>query len=65
MSIRIVLTTAAAPGKASALAAAYAVRCAAVMHEPGCEQFEVSMLAVAPTAVFASSGMLHAALHYL
>jgi len=41
MSIRIVLTRTAKPGKTSALAAAYKERCRAVQQEPGCEQFEV------------------------
>ena len=41
MSVRILLTITAAPGKTSELAAAYRTRCEAVMREPGCEQFEV------------------------
>lgn len=41
MSIRIILTRVAKPGKASALAAAYTDRCRAVQQEAGCEQFEV------------------------
>lgn len=40
MSVRIVLTLTAKPGKAAALASAYADRCRAVRQEPGCEQFE-------------------------
>jgi quinol monooxygenase YgiN len=40
MSVRIVLTITAAQGKGAELAQAYRGRCAAVMKEPGCEQFE-------------------------
>jgi len=40
MSVRIVLTMTAAPGKGSDLAQAYRSRCAAVRREPGCEQFD-------------------------
>ena len=41
MAIRLVVTITAAPGKGSQLAQAYRARCAEVMKEPGCEQFEV------------------------
>ena len=41
MAIRLVVTITAAPGKGSELAQAYRARCAEVMKEPGCEQFEV------------------------
>ena len=41
MSVRLVVTITAAPGKGGALAQAYRGRCAEVMQEPGCEQFEV------------------------
>jgi quinol monooxygenase YgiN len=41
MSIRLILTLTAAPGKGSELAAAYRSRCVEVMQEPGCLQFEV------------------------
>lgn len=41
MSIRLVITLNAAPGKGSQLAAIFRERCAQVMQEPGCEQFEV------------------------
>ena len=41
MSIRLVVTITAVPGKGSELARAYATRCAEAMKEPGCEQFEV------------------------
>jgi quinol monooxygenase YgiN len=38
----------AAPGKGSELAQAYRGRCAEVMKEPGCEQFEVFQSVVNP-----------------
>ena len=41
MAIRLVVTITAAPGKGTELAAAYKARCAQIMQEPGCEQFEV------------------------
>ena len=41
MAIRLVVTITAAPGKGSELAQAYKSRCAEVMKEPGCEQFEI------------------------
>ena len=41
MSIRLVVTITAAPGKGAELAQAYRGRCAEVMKEPGCEQFEI------------------------
>jgi len=41
MAIRLVLTITAAPGKGAELAQAYKPRCAEIMKEPGCEQFEV------------------------
>ena len=41
MAIRLVVTITAAPGKGSELAQAYKGRCAEIMKEPGCEQFEV------------------------
>ena len=41
MSVRLVVTIDAVPGKGNDLAAAYAKRCAEVMQEPGCEQFEI------------------------
>jgi len=40
MAVRLVVTITAAPGKGSELAQVRA-RCAEVMQEPGCEQFEV------------------------
>jgi quinol monooxygenase YgiN len=48
MSIRLVVTITAAPGKGAELAKAYGPRCAEVMKEPGCEQFEVFQSAVNP-----------------
>jgi quinol monooxygenase YgiN len=41
MSIRLVVTITAAPGKGAELAQAYKARCAEAMQEPGCEQFEI------------------------
>ncbi len=41
MSIRLVVTITAAPGKGSELAQAYRERCAEARKEPGCEQFEI------------------------
>jgi quinol monooxygenase YgiN len=48
MAIRLVLTITAAPGKGSELAQAYRPRCAEIMKEPGCEQFEVFQSVVNP-----------------
>jgi quinol monooxygenase YgiN len=48
MAIRLVITIMAAPGKGSDLAQAFKSRCAEVMQEPGCEQFEVFRSAVNP-----------------
>ena len=41
MAVRLVVTITAAPGKGADLAKAFRERCAEVMPEPGCEQFEV------------------------
>jgi quinol monooxygenase YgiN len=41
MSVRLVVTITAAPGKGSELARVFRDRCKEVMQEPGCEQFEV------------------------
>ena len=41
MSIRLVVTMSAVPGKGAELAQAYKARCAEAMKEPGCEQFEI------------------------
>jgi quinol monooxygenase YgiN len=48
MAIRLIVTITAAPGKGSELAQAYRARCAEVMQEPGCEQFEVFQSTVNP-----------------
>ena len=48
MAIRLVVTITAAPGKGAELAQVYKARCAEVMQEPGCEQFEVFQSAVNP-----------------
>lgn len=48
MAIRLVVTIMAAAGKGSELAQAYGARCAEVILEPGCEQFEVFQSAVNP-----------------
>jgi len=41
MKIRLVVSISAAPGKGVELAQAFRQRCADVVKEPGCEQFEV------------------------
>ncbi|MGE0419843.1 MAG: putative quinol monooxygenase [Acetobacteraceae bacterium] len=41
MQVRLVVTINAEPGKGNELAAVFRERCAEVMQEPGCEQFEV------------------------
>ena len=48
MSVRLVVTIDAAPGKGGELAQVYKGRCAEVMKEPGCEQFEVFQSVVNP-----------------
>lgn len=48
MSIRLIVTITAAPGKGSELAQIYQARCAEIMNEPGCEQFEIFQSAVNP-----------------
>jgi quinol monooxygenase YgiN len=48
MAVRLVVTITAAPGKGSELAQAYRARCAEVMQEPGCEQFEIFQSVVNP-----------------
>ena len=48
MAIRLIVTINAAPGKGSELAQAYRDRCAEMMQEPGCEQFEVFKSVVNP-----------------
>jgi len=41
LAIRLVISFTAAPGKGAELAEAFRGRCAEVMTEPGCRQFEV------------------------
>jgi quinol monooxygenase YgiN len=41
MAVRLVVQINAAPGKGAELAQAFRTRCAEVMQEPGCEQFEI------------------------
>ena len=48
MAVRLIVTITAAPGKGAELGAAYRERCAEVMEEPGCEQFEVFRSVVDP-----------------
>lgn len=48
MAIRLIVTITAAPGKGFELAQLYKGRCAEVMKEPGCEQFEVFQSVVNP-----------------
>ncbi len=48
MAIRLIVTINAARGKGSELAQGYKARCAEVMKEPGCEQFEVFQSVVNP-----------------
>ena len=48
MAVRITVTITAAPGKGSELAQAYRSRCAEIMKEPGCEQFEAIQSVVNP-----------------
>ena len=48
MSIRLVVTITAAPGKGAELAQAYAAHCAECIKEPGCEQFEIFRSVVDP-----------------
>ena len=48
MAIRLIVTINAAPGKGSELAQGYRSRCAEIMNEPGCEQFEVFQSVVNP-----------------
>jgi quinol monooxygenase YgiN len=48
MAIRILITLHAAAGKGGELAEAFRGRCAEVVQEPGCEQFEVFQSVVDP-----------------
>jgi quinol monooxygenase YgiN len=48
MKVRLVVSIDAAPGKGAELASVFRQRCADVMQEPGCEQFEVFQSVVNP-----------------
>ena len=48
MSVRLVVSIAAMPGKGADLLAVFRHRCADVTKEPGCEQFEVFQSALNP-----------------
>jgi quinol monooxygenase YgiN len=48
MSVRLVVQINAAPGKGAELAQAFRTRCAEVMQEPGCEQFEIFQSVINP-----------------
>jgi quinol monooxygenase YgiN len=48
MAIRLVITITAVPGKGTQLADGYKARCAEVMKERGCEQFEIFQSRVDP-----------------
>lgn len=48
MAVRLVVTITAEPGKGGELAKVYRGRCADVVQEPGCLQFEVFQSAVDP-----------------
>ena len=48
MSVRLVISIDAVPGKGAELAQAMRARCLEVMQEPGCEQFEVFQSALNP-----------------
>jgi quinol monooxygenase YgiN len=48
MSLRLIISINAAPGKGSDFAEAFRTRCEEVIQEPGCEQFEVFQSALDP-----------------
>jgi len=48
MAVRLIVKITAVAGKGSELAQGYKARCAEVMQEPGCEQFEVFQSVVNP-----------------
>ena len=48
MSVRLIISLNAAPGKGDAFVQAFKNRCEDVMTEPGCEQFEVFQSALNP-----------------
>jgi quinol monooxygenase YgiN len=51
MAVRLVVTITATPGKGAELAATFKARCAEVMKEPGCEQFEAFRSVLDPDRV--------------
>lgn len=51
MSVRLIVTMTTAPGKGAELLQGYQARCAAVMKEPGCEQFEAFRSVIDPDKV--------------
>jgi quinol monooxygenase YgiN len=48
MSVRLVVSITAAPGKGGELAQAFKQRCIECQQEPGCEQFEIFQSALNP-----------------
>jgi len=48
MSLRLIVSINAAPGKGTELGKAYKERCLEIQKEPGCEQFEVFQSVVDP-----------------
>jgi len=48
MSVRLVVTITATPGRGGELANAYRTRCLEIQKEPGCEQFEVFQSIINP-----------------
>lgn len=48
MSLRLIISFTALPGKGGDLARAYRERCIEVMKEPGCEQYEIFQSALDP-----------------
>lgn len=48
MPVRLVISITAAPGKGAELAQVFRARCAEVMQEPGCLQFEAFQSALDP-----------------
>ncbi len=48
MAVRLIVGINAAPGKGMELAKLYKARCAEIVKEPGCEQFEVFQSVVNP-----------------
>jgi quinol monooxygenase YgiN len=48
MAIRLIVTITAAPDRGAELASLYKARCAEIMQEPGCEQFEVFQSVIDP-----------------